>query len=89
MCNASNSANIDTTTPLSYNLVTHVFPAGNGDKKYGHINDVYLKTAVYTAVRYSISDVIGDQPALNCGILKAYITQNYDFALHHTRIHKT
>ena len=89
MCNASNSANIDTTTPLFHNLVTRVFPAGNGDKTYGHLNDVYLKTAAYTGVRYSISDVIGDQPALNYGILKAQITQKYDFAVHHKRKHKT
>ena len=89
MRNASNSANIDTMTPLFHNLVTCVFPAGNGDKPYGHVNDVYLKTAEYTGVRYSISDVISDQPALSCGILKAHITQNYDFAVHHTRIHKT
>ena len=40
-------------------------------KTYGHVNDVYLKTAAYTGVRYSISDVISDQPALSCGILKA------------------
>ena len=71
MCNASNSANIDTTVPLFYNLATLVFPAGNGDKTYGHVKDVYLKTAAYTGVRYSISDVISDQPALSCGILKA------------------
>ena len=71
MCNASNSANIDTTAPLFHNLVTRVFPAGNGDKTDGHINDVYLKTAVYTVVRYSKSDIISDQPALSCGILKA------------------
>ena len=71
MCNASNSANIDTTAPLFHNLVTCVFPAGNGDKTYGHVNDVYLKTAAYTGVRYSISDVISDQSALSCGILKA------------------
>ena len=45
MCNASNSANIDTTAPLFHNLVTRVFPVGNGDKTYGHVNDVYLKTA--------------------------------------------
>ena len=72
MCNASNSANIDTTAPLFHNLVTRVFPAGNGDKTYGHVIDVYLKTAAYTytGVRYSISD-ISDQPALSCGILKA------------------
>ena len=76
MCNASNAANIDTTAPLFHNLVTRVFPAGNGDKTYGHVNDVYLKTATYTGVRYSISDVNSDQPALSCGILKAYITQN-------------
>ena len=44
MCNASNSANIDTTAPLFHNLVTRVFPAGNGDKTYGYVNDVYLKT---------------------------------------------
>ena len=71
MCNASNSANIDTTAPVFHYLVTHVFPAGNGDKTYGHVNDVYLKTAAYTGVRYSLSDVISDQPALSCGILKA------------------
>ena len=89
MCNASNSANIDTSAPLFHNLVTSVFPAGNDDKMYGHVNDVYLKTAAYTGVRYSISDVISDQSELSCGILKAQITQNYDFAVHHTRIHKT
>ena len=89
MCNASNSANIDTTAPLFHNLVTRVFPAGNGDKTYVHVNDVYLKTAAYTGVRYSISVVIRDQPELTCVILKAYIIQNYDFAVHHTRIHKT
>ena len=71
MCNASNSANIDTTAPLFHILVTRVLPAGNGDKMYGQVNDVYLKTAADTGVRYSISDVINDQPALNCGILKA------------------
>ena len=69
MCNASNSAN--TTAPLFHNLVTGVFPAGNGDKTYGHVNEVYLKTVSFTGVRYSISDVISDQPALSCGILKA------------------
>ena len=71
MFNASNSANIDTTAPLFHNFVTCVFPASNGDKMYGHVNDVYLKTAAFTGVRYSISDVISDQPALSCGILKA------------------
>ena len=71
MCNASKSANIDTTAPLFDNLVTRVFTAGNGDKTYGHVNDVYLKTAAYTGVRYSISNVISDQPALSCGILRA------------------
>ena len=71
MCNASNSADIDTTAPVFHNLVTRVFPVGNGDKTYGHVNDVYLKTVAYTGVRYSISDVINDQPALSCGILKA------------------
>ena len=71
MYNASNSANIDTTAPLLHNLVTRVFPAGNGDKTYGHVNDVHLKTAAYTGVRYSISDVISNYPALRCGILKA------------------
>ena len=71
MCNASNSTNINTTAPLFHNLVTCVFPAGNVDKTYGHVNDVYLKTAAYTGVCYSISDVISDQPALSCGILKA------------------
>ena len=70
MCNASNSATIDTTAPLFHNLVTRVFPAGKGDETYGHVNDVYFKTAAYTGVRYSISDVIIDQPALSCGILK-------------------
>ena len=70
MCNASNSANIDITAPLFHNLVTRVFPAVNGDKTYGHVNDVYLKTGAYTGVRYSIFDVISDQPALSCGILK-------------------
>ena len=70
MCNASNSANIDTTAPLFHNLVTRIFPASNGDKTYGHVNDVYLKTAA-TGVPFSISDVISDQPALSCGILKA------------------
>ena len=68
MCKASSSANIDTTAPLFHNLVTRVFPAGNGDKTYGHVNDVYLKAAAYTRVRYWISDVISDQPALSCGI---------------------
>ena len=71
MCSASNSANIDTTAPLFHNLVTRIFPAGNDDKTYGHVNDVYLKTAAYTGVPYTISDVISDQPALRCGILKA------------------
>ena len=71
MSNASSSANIGTTAPLFYSFVTRVFPAGNGDKTYGHVNDVYLKTAAYTGVRYSISDVISDQSALSCGILKA------------------
>ena len=71
MCNASNSANIDTMAPLFHNLVTPVFPAGNGDKTYGHVNDVYLKTVAYIRVRYLISDVISDQPTLSCGILKA------------------
>ena len=71
MCNASNSANIDTMGPLFHNLVTRVFPAGNGDKTYDHVNDVYLKTVANTGVRYSISDVFSDQPALSCGILKA------------------
>ena len=71
MCNASNSANIDTMAQLFHNLVTHVFPAGNDNKTYGHVNDVYLKTVAYTGVRYSISDVISDQSALSCGILKA------------------
>ena len=68
---ASNSANIDTTAPLFHNLVTRVFPVGNGDKTYGHVNGVYFKAVAYTGVRYSISDVISDQPALSCGILKA------------------
>ena len=89
MCIASNSANIDTTAPLFHSLVSHVFPTGNGDKTYGHVNDVYLKTTAYTGMRFSISDVISDQPALSSGILKALITQNYDFAVHHIRIHKT
>ena len=71
MCNASNSANIDTMAPLFHISVTPVIPAGNGDKTYVHVNDVYLKTAAYTGVRYSISDIISDQPALSCGILKA------------------
>ena len=71
MCNSSNSTNMDTTAPLFHNLVTHVFHAGNGDKTYGHVNDVYLKMAAYTGVRYSISDIISDQPALSCGISKA------------------
>ena len=71
MCNASNSANNDTTAPLLHNLVTRVFPSGNGDKTYGHVNDVYLKTAAYTGVRYSVSKVISDQAALSCGILEA------------------
>ena len=71
MCNASNSTNIDTTAPLFHNLVTHVFPVGNVDKTYGHVNDVYLKTVAYIGVRYSISDVISDQPELSCVILKA------------------
>ena len=56
---------------LFHNLVTRVFPAVNGDKTYGHINDVYLKTVAYNGVCYSISDVISDQPTLSCGILKA------------------
>ena len=70
MCNASISANIDTTAPLFHNLVTRVFLAVNGDKTYDHVhvNDVYLKTVAYTGVRYSLSDVISDQPALSCGI---------------------
>ena len=89
MCNASNSANIDTKAPLLHNLVTRVFPSGNGYKTYGHVNDVYLKTAANTGMRYSIPDVISDQPTLSCCILKAKITQNYDFAVHHTWIHKT
>ena len=89
MCNASNSANIDSTAPLFHNLVSRVFPAGNGDKTYGHVNDVYLKTAAYTGMRFSISDVISDQPALSCGILEALITQNHYFAVHQTRIHKS
>ena len=71
MCNASNSANIDTTAPLFHNLVTRVFPAGNNDKTYGYVNDVYLKTAAYTGMHYSISDVNSDQPTLSYGILKA------------------
>ena len=71
MCNASKSASIDTTAPLFHNTVTRVFPAGNGDKTHVHVNDVYLKTAAYTGVRFPISDVISDQPALSCGILKA------------------
>ena len=71
MCNASNSVNIDITAPLFHNSVRRVFPAGNGDETYVHVNDVYLKTAAYTGVRYSISDVISDQSALSCGILKA------------------
>ena len=71
MCNASNSTNIDTTAPLFHNLVTRVFPAGYGDKTYGHVNDFYLKTAAYTGVHYSISHVISDQSALICGMLKA------------------
>ena len=71
MCNISNSTNIDTKAPLFHNLVTRVFPAGNGDKTYGQINDVYLKTAAYTGVRYSISDVISDQLAMSCVMLKA------------------
>ena len=71
MCNVSNSANIDTTAPLFHILVTRAFPAGNGDKMNDHVNDVYLKTAAYAGVRYSISDVISDQPVLSCGILKA------------------
>ena len=71
MCNASNSTNIDTTAPLFHNLVTRVSPAGNGNKMYGHVNDVYLKTAAYNGVRYSISDVISDMPSLICGTLKA------------------
>ena len=71
MCNASNSANIDTTAPLFHHLVTCVFPAGNSDKTYENVNDVYLKTVAYTGVRYSIFDVFSDQPALSCGILKA------------------
>ena len=89
MCNASNSANINTTAPLFHSLVSCVFPAGNENKTYGHVNYVYLKTAAYTGMRFSISDVISDQPALSCAILKALITQNYDFAVYHTWIHKT
>ena len=58
MCNASNSANIDSTAPLFHNLVTRVFFAGNGDKTYGHVNGVYLKTTAYTGLPYSISDAI-------------------------------
>ena len=68
MCNASNSANIDTTVQLFHNLVSR---AGNGYKTYVHVNDVYLKTVAYTGVRYSIFDVISDQPTLSYGILKA------------------
>ena len=64
MYNASNSANIDTTAQLFYNLVTRVFPASNGDKTYGHVNDAYLKKMAYTGGRYSISDVISDQLAV-------------------------
>ena len=71
MCNASDTTNIDSTAPLFHNLVTRVFPAGNGGKTYGYVNDVYLKTAANTEVRYPISDVISDQPLLSCGILKA------------------
>ena len=71
MCIAFNYANVDTTALLFHILVTRVIPAGNGDKTYGHVNDVYLKTAAYTGVRYSISDVISDQRALSCVILKA------------------
>ena len=71
MCNASKSTNIDTTTPLFHNLVARVFSAGKGDKTYDHVNDVCFVTAAYTGVRYSISDIISDQPALSCGILKA------------------
>ena len=71
MYNASNSANIDTTAPLFHNLVTRVFPAGNGDKTYCHVNGVYVKTAAYPGVRYSIYDIINDQSASSCGILKA------------------
>ena len=71
MCNASNSAKIDTTAPLFHKSVTRVFPAGNGDKTYDHVNDVYLKTAAYTEVRYPISDFISDQSAMSCVILKA------------------
>ena len=36
---------------------------------YSHVNDVYLETAAYTGVRYSISDVISDQPALSCNVI--------------------
>ena len=71
MYNASNSAHIDATAPLFHNLVTRVFPAGNGDMTYGYESDIYSKTAAYTGVRYSISDVISDQPVLSCGILNA------------------
>ena len=71
MCNASNSANIDTTARLFHNLVTLVFPARNGNKTYGDINDVNLKTAACTGVFYSLYDVSSDQSALSCGILKA------------------
>ena len=72
MCNASNCANIDTTAPLFHNLVSLVFPAGNGDKTYGHVNDVYLKTTACTGMRYSISGVISDQHALSCVILDLF-----------------
>ena len=68
MSNAFNCANIDTTAPLFHKFVTRFFPAG---KTYGHVNDAYLKTEAFTGVRYMISDVISDQPALSCGILKA------------------
>ena len=67
-----------------FSFVTRVFPAGNGDKTYGHVNDVYLKTAAYTGVRYSISDVISDQSALSCGILrhKSHKIMTLQFIIH-------
>ena len=71
MYNASNSANNDTTAQLFHNLVTRVFPAVDGDKTYSHVNDTYLKTVAYIGVHYSIFDVISDQSALSCGIMKA------------------
>ena len=54
MCNASNSANFDTTAPLFHNLVTRVFPEGNGDKTYGHVNDVIKDGGIHLSVLFDI-----------------------------------